>query len=255
MPHVVDVVAVSKSFRRHRSDRPRTVQEVLARGITGLRTRERFWALRDVTLTVPSGRAVGIIGANGSGKSTLLRLVAGIGAVDSGRITVRGRIGALLDLGSGFHGDLTGRENVMVAGVLSGLSYREVRARFDEIVDFAELGTFIDDPVRTYSTGMWMRLAFSTNVHINPEVLVIDEVLAVGDAAFQAKCEQRITQFKANGCAVLLVSHGLGIMRHLCDEALWLAGGRMMAHGPVMDVARQYERHIGHAMTDIHSPA
>ncbi len=134
---------------------------------------------------MPRGRAVGIIGTNGSGKSTLLRLVGGIGTVDSGRVRVTGRIGALLDLGSGLHGDLTGRENVVVAGVLNGLSRREVLRRFDDIVAFSEIGQFIDNPMRTYSSGMQMRLAFAINVHTNPDVLLIDEVLAVGDAAFQ----------------------------------------------------------------------
>lgn len=248
MTPAIEVISASKSFRRHVTDRPHTLQEILARGFTGLRSTERFWALRDVSLSVMPGRALGILGANGSGKSTLLRLVAGIGDIDSGRISVRGRVGALLDLGSGFHGDLTGRENVMVAGVLSGLTYREVRDRFDEIVAFAELERFIDDPVRTYSSGMWMRLAFATNVHINPDVLVIDEVLSVGDAAFQAKCEQRIAQFKTEGSAILLVSHGFDIMHDLCDEAVWLESGRLMARGMVGEVVAEYEERVRQSM-------
>ncbi len=248
MALAIEISNVSKSFRRYRPDRPHTFQEVLARGLRGLRASDRFWALREVSFGVPKGRAVGIIGTNGSGKSTLLRLAGGIGATDSGRITVRGRVGALLDLGSGFHGDLTGRENVMVAGVLNGLTRREVQRRFDAIVDFSEIASFIDNPVRTYRSGMRMRLAFATNVHTNPDVMLIDEVLAVGDAAFQAKCIARIAQFKTDGCSILLVSHGLAVMQALCDEVVWLHHGRVMAHDAVNQVVRQYEAHIGYSM-------
>ncbi len=244
----IEVSNVSKSFRRYRPDRPMMLQEVLAHGLKGFRTSEQFWALQDVSFSVPRGRAVGIIGTNGSGKSTLLRLVGGIGSVDSGRVRVNGRIGALLDLGSGLHGDLTGRENVIVAGVLNGLSRREVLRRFDAIVAFSEIEKFIDNPMRTYSSGMQMRLAFAINVHTNPDVLLIDEVLAVGDAAFQRKCLARIKEFKANGCSILLVSHGLAVVQQLCDEVLWMNGGRLMAHGPVRDVVRQYEAHVGYSM-------
>ncbi len=248
MSLAIEVSNVSKSFRRYRPDRPMMLQEVLAHGLKGFRTSEQFWALQDVSFSVPRGRAVGIIGTNGSGKSTLLRLVGGIGSVDSGRVRVNGRIGALLDLGSGLHGDLTGRENVIVAGVLNGLSRREVLRRFDAIVAFSEIEKFIDNPMRTYSSGMQMRLAFAINVHTNPDVLLIDEVLAVGDAAFQRKCLARIKEFKANGCSILLVSHGLAVVQKLCDEVLWMNGGRLMAHGPVRDVVRQYEAHVGYSM-------
>ena len=174
MQLAIEVTKVSKSFRRYRPDRPHTLQEVFARGLTGIRATERFWALRDVSFSVPRGRAVGIIGTNGSGKSTLLRLVGGIGSVDSGRVHVAGRIGALLDLGSGLHGDLTGRENVIVAGVLNGLTRHEVLRRLDDIVAFSEIEKFIDNPMRTYSSGMQMRLAFAVNVHTNPDVLLIE---------------------------------------------------------------------------------
>ena len=251
MTAAIEVAHVSKSFRRHRPDRPMMLQEVLARGISGLRTTEQFWALRDVSFSVEPGSAVGIIGTNGSGKSTLLRLIGGIGSVDSGTVRVTGRVGALLDLGSGIHPDLTGRENVIVAGVLSGLSRREVLRRFDDIVAFSEIGKFIDNPMRTYSSGMQMRLAFAINVHTDPDVLLIDEVLAVGDAAFQRKCLDRIKQFKANGCSILLVSHGLGVVQQLCDEVLWMHYGQLMAQGPVREVVRQYEGHVGHCMEPV----
>ena len=244
----IDVSNLSKSYRRYRPDRPMMLQEILARGLNGFRETEQFWALRDVSFSVPPGRAVGIIGTNGSGKSTLLRLVAGIGSPDSGRVRLAGRVGALLDLGSGLHGDLSGRENVIVAGVLNGLSRREVLRRFDSIVAFSEIEEFIDNPMRTYSSGMQMRLAFAINVHTNPDVLLIDEVLAVGDAAFQRKCLARISEFKANGCSILLVSHGLATVEKLCDEVLWMNAGRLMAQGAMRDVVRQYERHVGHTV-------
>lgn len=244
----IQVDGVSKSFRRYRADRPYMLQEVLARGMRGLRAAEQFWALRDVSFSVARGRAVGIIGSNGSGKSTLLRLVGGIGRPDSGRIAIAGRVGALLDLGSGLHPDLTGRENVIVAGVLSGLSRREVLRRFDDIVAFSELSTFIDNPLRTYSSGMQMRLAFAINVHTNPDVLLIDEVLAVGDASFQRRCLVRIREFKAAGCSILLVSHGLAVVQSLCDEVIWMNSGHLMAHGRVVDVVPQYEAHVGYSM-------
>jgi lipopolysaccharide transport system ATP-binding protein len=248
MRPVIEASNVTKTFRRHRPDRPHTFQEVLARGFKGIRSTERFWALRDVSFTVAPGRAVGIIGTNGSGKSTLLRLVGGVGKVDLGSVKVAGRIGALLDLGSGFHPDLTGRENAILNGVLNGLTRREVLRRLDDIVAFAEVEQFIDNPMRTYSSGMQMRLAFATAVHTNPDVLLTDEVLSVGDAAFQRKCLARIEQFKADGCSILLVSHDLTVVESLCDEALWLHAGRLMAHGSVPEVIRAYEAHLGHSV-------
>jgi lipopolysaccharide transport system ATP-binding protein len=248
MRAAIEVSNVTKAFRRYRPDRPHTFQEVLAQGLRGIRSTERFWALRDVSFTVAPGRAVGIIGANGSGKSTLLRLVGGVGTVDAGSVTVAGRIGALLDLSSGFHPDLTGRENAIINGVLNGLTRREVLGRLDDIVSFAEVEQFLDNPMRTYSSGMQMRLAFSTAVHTNPDVLLTDEVLSVGDAGFQRKCLARIAQFKANGCSILLASHEPAIVETLCDEALWLHAGIMMAHGPVSEVIREYETYLGQSM-------
>jgi lipopolysaccharide transport system ATP-binding protein len=183
---------------------------------------------------------VGVIGPNGAGKSTLLRLMGRVGQPDQGKIEVHGRIGALLDLGAGFHPDLTGRENVFISGVISGLNRREVQQRFDSIVSFAELEAFIDNPLRTYSTGMQMRLAFAIAVHIQPEILLIDEVLAVGDLSFQRKCLERITQFKEEGCTIILVSHDATAIRQLCDEVLWLRSGQLIAHGPPEVVVDQY---------------
>jgi lipopolysaccharide transport system ATP-binding protein len=228
----IDVQHLSKTFRRYHPERPRTVQELLARGPRRVRHAERFWGLRDITFAVPPGRTVGIIGTNGSGKSTLLRLVGGVGRADEGTVTVRGRIGALLDLGSGFHPDLTGRVN--------GLTRRDVMRRLDAIVAFAEVEAFIDSPMRTYSTGMQMRLAFATAAHTEPEVLLIDEVLAVGDTAFQRKCLERIGAFKAAGCSILLVSHESSVVQQLCDEALWLDAGRLQTYSAASDAVRQY---------------
>ncbi len=240
MTGAVQVQRLGKYFRRYPPDRPATLQEAVLRGLRGLRPVEQFWALREISFSVGQGKMVGITGPNGSGKSTLLRLVGGVGRPDEGSVRVCGRVGALLELGAGFHPDLTGRENVFINGVISGLSRPEVRSRFDSIVDFAELEAFIDSPLRTYSTGMQMRLAFAIAAHIEPEVLLIDEVLAVGDVAFQEKCIRRIRQFKERGCTILLVSHDPEIIREQCDEALWLRAGRLAAQGPAELVMDQY---------------
>jgi lipopolysaccharide transport system ATP-binding protein len=201
---------------------------------------DAFWALRDVSFDVGEGKTIGVIGPNGSGKSTLLRLIGGVGRPSEGSVRTRGRIGALLELGAGFHPDLTGRENVFINGVISGLTRREVERRLDSIVDFAELADYIDSPLRTYSTGMQMRLAFTIASHVEPDILLIDEVLAVGDVAFQEKCFERIEQFKARGCTVLMVSHDPQVITQFCDEAIWLRAGRMVMRGPADVVTGQY---------------
>ena len=240
MKQAVIVRGLGKHYRRYHQDRPWTLQEVFQRGFRGLKPAEYFWALRQINFAVAPGRMVGVIGRNGAGKSTLLRLLGSVGRPDEGRVTVHGRINALLDLGAGFHPDLTGRENVFISGVINGLTRREVSKEFDSIVAFSELEDFIDSPLRTYSTGMQMRLAFAVATHTNPEVLLIDEVLGVGDLAFQRKCLERIAQFKADGCTIILVTHDNGFVAKLCDEALWLHAGRLMAHGPADEVASRY---------------
>ena len=240
MSDVIIVQELAKRFRRYHAERPRTLKEVLTRGFHRLKPVDHFWALRDVSFRVASGQMLGVIGSNGAGKSTLLRLVGGVGRPDRGGIQVNGRIGALLDLGVGFHPELSGRENVFISGVVAGLTRREVAQRFESIVDFAELQPFIENPLRTYSTGMQMRLAFAIAVHTSPDVLLIDEVLAVGDASFQRKCRERITQFKAAGCAIILISHETTMIQQLCDQALWLRGGRIVAHGSPEMIADQY---------------
>ena len=236
----VAVENLGKRYRRFQANRPTTRIETIARGFRGLRTLDYFWALKDVSFSVESGQMLGVIGHNGAGKSTLLRLLGSVGQADTGAVRVNGRIGALLDLGTGFHPELTGRENVYVAGIIGGLTREAVRQRVDEIVAFAELETFIDSPLRTYSTGMQMRLAFAIAVHIEPEILLIDEVLAVGDIAFQQKCLDRIARFKQNGCTIVLVSHDVGTVRALCDQVLWLRQGTVAAIGPSAGVVEQY---------------
>jgi len=235
----VVVERVSKAFRR-RVERPRRFSEVFVHGWRRRRRPEVFWALRDVSLRLAQGRMLGVIGRNGAGKSTLLRLVGGVGRPTEGRVETHGVIRAILDLGSTFQRDLTGRENVFLSGVTAGLTRREVKERLASIVAFAELEQFVDNPVRTYSGGMQTRLAFSVAVHTDPEILLVDEVLAVGDLAFQQKCLDRIQEFKNQGCAILLVSHETPLVEDICDEVLWLENGRVAAIGDPKAVVQQY---------------
>ena len=230
MNNAVVVEGLGKQYKVYHADRPWTLHETLVKGLRRLQPAERFWALRDISFSVAPGRVVGLVGPNGSGKSTLLRLIGGVGRPEEGSIAVNKRIGGLLDLGTGFHPDLTGRENVFVNGVISGLTRREVADRFDSIVAFAELEAFIDNPIRTYSTGMQMRLGFAIAIHARPEILLIDEILSVGDHSFQRKCLERIAQFKAEGCTILIVSHDTGQICEFCDEAIWLNSGRLVLH-------------------------
>jgi lipopolysaccharide transport system ATP-binding protein len=240
MSYPIVAQGVGKQFRRYHSNRPRKLTKALLRGWDSIKPVDHFWALRDVNFKIASGQMVGMLGPNGAGKSTLLRLIGGVTRPDEGTITTRGRIGALLELGSNFHPDLTGRENTFISGVIAGLTRQEVAQRFDSIVAFAQLENFIDSPLRTYSSGMQMRLAFSVAVHTDPEILLIDEVLMVGDISFQRKCLDRIAQFKADGCTIVLVSHFTDLIEQLCDEVLWLHGGRLVAHGPTKVVVDQY---------------
>lgn len=244
MAEAVVVKGLGKQFRRFHPDRPGTLQQAFLGGLRRLAPVERFWALRDVNFSVAAGRMLGVVGANGAGKSTLLRLIGGVGRPNEGTVEVRGRIGALLELGAGFHPDLTGRDNVFISGVISGLTRREVSQKFESIVAFAELEESIDSPLHTYSSGMQMRLGFAVAVHVEPEILLIDEVLAVGDQYFQRKCLSRIGEFKKKGCTIILVSHDAGIIRELCDEALWLRAGRLMSYGDPETVVREYGKEV-----------
>ena len=244
MAGTIVVEGVSKRFRHWEPNRAMTLQELVLRGFRW-RRRDYFWALADVSFQVTPGRMVGIMGFNGAGKSTLLRLVAGVGRPTTGRVKLHGRVGAILELGVGFNPELTGRENIFISGVCSGLTRREVSERFDSIVAFSELAEFLDYPLRTYSTGMHVRLAFAVASHIEPEVLLIDEVLAVGDLAFQKKCWDRMLSFKRNGCTGLLVSHAPQAVLALCDDAIWLDHGRVVAYGPAEQVVGQYVEATG----------
>ena len=201
---------------------------------------DTFYALKNVSLTVGRGESLAVIGPNGAGKSTLLSLAAGISYPDQGTLSVRGRVIALLELGSGFHPDLTGAENIFLNASLLGLSRKKVLERFDEIVEFSGIGDFIDEPLRTYSTGMVVRLGFSVAVNVEPDILVIDEVLAVGDQDFQAKCMDRIRQFKQAGKTLVCVSHATGILEQLCDRALWLDQGETVMDGNAGEVIQAY---------------
>lgn len=200
--------------------------------------------LRGVTFEMPRGATWGLIGLNGSGKSTLLKLLSGIYRPDRGRIEKRGTIASLIELGAGFHPDFSGRENVILNGIVLGMSKREVLKRFDEIVAFSELGEFIDEPVRTYSTGMYMRLAFSVAVHVDPDILLLDEILAVGDEAFGRKCRERILSFHEREKTLLMVSHDLGAIESYCTRVLRLEEGRIVDEGPASEVIARYRADV-----------
>lgn len=215
------------------------LRSLLVRGLT-VEEKSPFYALKNVSFQIHEGETVGVIGRNGAGKSTLLSLVAGLSYPDEGSVTVEGRVAALLELGSGFHGDLTGRENVFLNASLLGLSRERTRQKYDEIVEFSGVSDFIDEPLRTYSSGMIMRLAFSVAIHVDPAFLIVDEVLAVGDSAFQAKCSEKIMQFKHAGRGLLIVSHAGKTIQQLCDRAIWLDHGRLIMDGPTEEVVTAY---------------
>jgi lipopolysaccharide transport system ATP-binding protein len=231
---------LSKRYWLH-GKAPVTFQQSLGKIMGVLRKREPFWALKNVGFNINAGGQVGLIGTNGAGKSTLLRLICGLGKPTSGRAVINGRIAAMLELGVGFHPHLSGRENLLVNAVVSGLSRKEAVRRFDEIVDFAEIKQFIDQPLRIYSSGMQMRLAFSVAIHVDPDVLIIDEALAVGDSHFQQKCMDRIEHFRKTGKTLLIVSHDMGLVRKFTNRSIWLERGIVLADGPSELVASAYE--------------
>ena len=239
----IELDHVSKVYRRHGRRRQfATLKSALLTGslVRHLRPDESFSALSDVSVTVPRGACYGIIGRNGSGKSTLLKIVAGITKPTSGIVRVKGRVSALIELGAGFHPEISGRENVFINGVMLGLSRREISDRFDEIVEFAELEDFIEAPVKTYSSGMYMRLGFAIATHVNPDVLLVDEVLAVGDEGFSLKCLDTFAEFKRRGKTILLVTHGLSMVERFCDEAVWLEAGQNRTTGDPTRVVQMY---------------
>src|ERR1700676_5497691 len=233
---------VTKIYRRYSGRQFATLKSALLQRsiLRDLQPSETFPALTDVSFAVPRGSTYGVIGRNGSGKSTALKLVAGITKPTSGAVRVTGRISALIELGAGFHPEISGRENVYINGIMLGLTKRQIQNRFDDIVDFAELREFIDAPVKTYSSGMYMRLGFAVAIHVDPDVLLVDEVLAVGDEGFTHKCLDQFAEFRRRGKTILLVTHSLGLVERFCDEALWLDSGRVRAHGDPRRVIDAY---------------
>src|SRR3954467_1178436 len=239
----ITVINASKIYRRYSRRRQFSTLKsaLLSRSlIRNLRPDETFSAVRNVTFSVAKGQTLGVIGRNGSGKSTLLKLVAGITKPSTGSVEVAGRISALIELGAGFHPEISGRENVFINGIMLGLTKREITKRFDEIVEFAELEDFIDAPVKTYSSGMYMRLGFAVAIHVDPDVLLVDEVLAVGDEGFTHKCLDKFAEFRRRNKTILLVTHSLSLVERFCDEALWLDEGRAMLHGDPLRVVGAY---------------
>ena len=234
----VSVEGVSKRFRLYH-ERNQSLKAAVMRG--GRAQYEDFWALRDISFSIPEGKTYGLVGTNGSGKSTLLKCIAKILRPDEGKVVTRGKVAALLELGSGFHPELSGRENVYLNGSILGLSRKELDRRFDDIVGFAGLEKFIDSPVKNYSSGMYVRLGFSVAINVDPDILLVDEVLAVGDASFQRKCLEKFADFRKDGKTVVVVSHDNGTMRTMCDEIAWLDNGILREAGKPADVVDGYD--------------
>jgi ABC-type polysaccharide/polyol phosphate transport system ATPase subunit len=233
----VSVDGVSKRFRLYHEKNQYLKSTVLR----GKRAKfDEFWALQDISFEISSGSTFGIIGSNGSGKSTLLKCLAGILTPDKGSIAVRGRIAALLELGAGFHPEMSGRENIFLNGAILGMTQKELLRKMDSIIEFAGLEEFIDTPVKNYSSGMTVRLGFAIAINVDPEILIIDEVLAVGDSAFQQKCHEKIEEFKHDGRTIILVSHGLGDVAQLCQTVAWIEKGNLKAIGDGYDVVGEY---------------
>ncbi len=233
----IEVDGVSKKFRLYKERNQSIKSAVMRRRVSD---HEDFWALRDISLKVRQGETFGLVGDNGSGKSTLLKCMAKILYPDKGTITMHGRVAALLEVGSGFHPELSGRENVYLNGSILGMSRKEVDRKFDDIVDFSGVREFIDQPVKNYSSGMYVRLGFSVAINVEPDILLVDEVLAVGDESFQAKCAEKFAEFREQGRTVVIVSHALGTLAKMCDRAAWIQHGDLKSVGKPDDVIEQY---------------
>ncbi len=259
MPPVISIAGLGKKYRiRHRTQESYvTFRDALAGGAKGLvrrmrpfssrdsqhPAREEFWALSDVSFDVQKGDRIGIVGRNGAGKSTLLKLISRITEPSTGQIKIKGRLASLLEVGTGFHPELTGRENIYLNGAILGMSKAEIKRKFDAIVAFAEVEKFLDTPVKRYSSGMYVRLAFAVSAHLEPDVLVIDEVLSVGDSAFQKKCLGKMQDEATQGRTILFVSHNMGTVNALCNKGIFLNGGRIAASGAVENVMAEYMQH------------
>lgn len=257
--NAITVENISKRYLIDHRARADTLRDALTQGVRGLWGRlrqgrlqqEEFWALRDINLEVKPGEVLGIIGRNGAGKSTLLKILSRITEPTTGRIQIRGRVASLLEVGTGFHPELSGRENIFLNGAILGMSRAEVARKFDEIVAFAEIERFLDTPVKRYSSGMYVRLAFAVAAHLEPEILIVDEVLAVGDVAFQKKCLGKMKSVAGNqGRTVLFVSHNLHAVQNLCSRGMLLGGGRLVAAGTTSETVAQYTRAV-----DVEGPA
>ena len=249
---VIDLKGVSVQYRVP-TEQIATLKEYVIRMLQGRRIEYRaFWALQGLDLEIRQGESLGIIGRNGAGKSTLLKVIARVLRPTKGRVRVRGSVAPLIELGAGFHPELTGRENVFLNGAMLGFSQAQMKERFDRIVEFAEVGSFIDAALRSYSSGMVMRLGFAVATEVDPDILIIDEVLAVGDEAFQEKCLARMAEFRAKGTTILFVSHALDSVRAICDRAVWIEGGHLSREGGVEDVIDAYRANLAHP--EVHLP-
>jgi lipopolysaccharide transport system ATP-binding protein len=233
----VRVDQVSKSFRMYH-ERNQTLKATIMRGRRSVH--EDFWALDDVSFDVPTGSTFGLIGSNGSGKSTLLKCLANIYQPNKGTISHFGSMAAMLEVGSGFHSELSGRDNIYLNGSILGMSKKEVDRKYDEIVDFSGVEAFIDQPVKNYSSGMYVRLGFAVAINVDPDILVVDEVLAVGDADFQAKCMQKFADFKQAGKTVILVTHDMDTVSKMCDNVAWLSHGKLLEVGEAAPTIKSY---------------
>lgn len=238
----VQIDQVSKKFRLYK-ERNQSLKSAIMRGRKSVH--EDFWALKDISFDINAGETFGLVGDNGSGKSTLLKCMAQILYPDKGSIAMKGRVAALLEVGSGFHPELSGRENIFLNGSILGMSKQEIIAKFDSIVDFSGVSEFIDQPVKNYSSGMYVRLGFSVAIHVDPDILLVDEVLAVGDETFQQKCADKFVEFRREGKTVIIVSHALGTMMTMCDRLAWLNHGELQKVGEPESVVAAY-RSIAH---------
>ena len=248
--NVIELHGVSVRYRKKRI---RSLKEAAIRALRGHEKPEFFYSLRDVSLAIHHGEAVGVVGPNGAGKSTLLRVAAGIIAPSEGMVISRGSVAPVMELGTGFEAELSGRENIFFNGALLGCSRAYMRARLDDIISFSGLEPFIDEPLRTYSTGMVARLAFAVATSIEAETILLDEILAVGDAAFREQCDARIARFVGNGATVMLVSHDLAAIESMCSRTLWVSGGSVVADGPTAEVIAKYQESVPHAKHARHS--